>query len=305
MPTYRSLGSLLAGLITVCAFGQDATTAQALAVGDGYANLQANASDVLFSLSGTDTRNGGTQFRSDLTYSGGLSLAPQHVELLEYTAPMSVPLPAIPTRTIVGDGTTMWGYSGARNDYTALNYGVYSGANPVNYRDNFFHALTTAARSQSAGATRLLADIYDLGAAYDTVTPSGSPTFKPWIPGLQNLVSLDDPTLPPRPPVWPPSPIGGSGYADPVLPGLSYLPTATTQYQVVYEPTLQKSVAFELQLDATLNKWVLTDVYSAQNFRTGTEEWHLTISRMPTIAAGTFSFVPPRGSRAIVGKSGG
>ncbi len=264
-------------------------------VDDGYSNLRSAATDVQIIVTGTDTRNGGSRYRSELTYSDSVG-GVQHAEIMEFLGPIATPDPSLPlTRRLVGDGTTMWGYNVPRNAYTALRYGVYKGALTGTYRDDFFHALTSASYGQSSPVARVLADVYEAGSAL----------FKPWFAGSAPMVALSYSTpWMAAPPYWPTAPTG-SGYPDLVDSTLIYTPTPTVQYQFVYEPTIQRSLAFEVTQDTTTGNWILTGIYSNQQFATGMAQWHLTVNRTPTIAPNTFTFIPPANSRALATRSGG
>lgn len=283
MSLNRTMSAVLAVFVAAIAGAQT--------IDEGYANLRNNASDVLFVITGTDGRNGGLRFRTELTYHDGTK---QQAEILEFMGPITTIDAKLPlVRRLVGDGTAMWSYHYGRREYSSLRYGTYRGAESGSYRDDFFHALSAASRGQSTDATRLLAEIYQ-----------GNPAYRTWLAGNSPMIALDDKTLPPRPNVWPPTAIT-SGYEDPLLASRLYTPTDFYHYQFIYEPTIAHSFAFGMAYDSTLNQWLLQDLFSTQWAGKQVVQWQLTAYRMPTIAPGTFSFVPPSNARAITIRTGG
>jgi len=295
LPKFLSTAFSLAAAVLASAQGN--YNAQLLR--DAYSNLRAESSTVRITLSGSDSRGTGTRFRSELTYNDTASS--QQSEVLEFAGSLATPDANLPlVRRIVGDATSMWGYNFGRNAYTATRYGSYNGAQPTSYRDEFFHAFTAAGLGQTTPAARLMSDIYH-----------GDPMYTPLMPGFAQLVALDSPLVPDRPPVWGPTkhnPV--VGYQDPVLSGAGYLPvdaTPTSQgthYFAVYEPNIERSVVFQVTQKTLTDPWVLRDVYSAQNFANGVVEWHVHFDTSPTIAQGTFTFVPPKGARALSTRGG-
>lgn len=235
------------------------------------------------------------RYRSEIVYRTGTR---QWIEVREFSGSDALADNQLPERRwVIGDGTTMWVYDLGRREYSAYRYGPHSG-NPGNgYIADFMQTLQRHTRGQSAPGARVVSEIF---------TENG-PLMQPWIPGLSNPVPLSDPAYGPASPVWPPADTDpGRGYLDPVMPSLyAYRPTDRRRFWHYYEPTLQRTVTFEITNlkvnDADPDLWTLTAVYSADR-GAGAREWEVQItSNYTATMTSPFTFAPPRGSRPLSG----
>ncbi len=151
---------------------------------------------------------------------------------------------------IVGDGTTLWVYNNRTYEYSAQNYGSYSGKPGPNYQRNLFNAVHGAARGFAAYPARLVKEVF-----------SGvNPEFRSWMPGSPGYTIL-----------------GGQTYRDPVWPDRVYSPVPTEQVWLFLNGG-RRSLALTVDTSTTNT---VTSIQFCESFKSGNQprlsEWTLKV----------------------------
>lgn len=220
-----------------------------------------------------------TSYTSDVYWYWGATASGQSIPKLISTEYRN----GAATNQTVGDGSTLWLYNPARNEYLAHTYSPNpANAGTANRLDLLQH-FNYESDAPVHYAARLLREIYG----------DDNALFRSWDP--QSSVTV----------------LTAGSENDP-LTGQNYTPTETRDF-VMYETPNTRSTVFERSLVSTpdgTSEWVIRNVYIARRDKLAGQDRLLEVQLTPTAQttappSGTFSFKPPVGSKPLQGSAPG
>ncbi len=270
---------LVAACSVACAAVSAAQSTAVSLVQAAFQNLRAEPS-IWMRMTGTDAINGnGVALIADTFWYTTYSPTGQPISKLEMTEFRN----GVLSTRIVGDGTTLWAYNVAKNEYAASNYGAINApSQPPTYQQALLQGFGSHAKGQIVHPARLLREVYSGGFAL----------YRPWLIAAQERVVQ-----------------GTQSFDDPVLGAARrYQATPTQTFLVFWTGSpATRSLAFGTFLDQNTNTWKLGSVYYADSSAVGSNsrlvEWGMSIQPVQP-SVGNFLFVPPNGARAIVRPGG-
>jgi hypothetical protein len=238
------------------------------AIQSAFDATRTSSNSIYLVLRGTDDRNGGSRFRAELCFTENTTLK---AYINEYRGPISMSDASLPLkRTIVADGTLVWNYDPARNEYSTRQYGRYDGSIPTNYRRDFFRNLSAEASAEGAPAARLVNEIYGGTAARSL----------PWMPSTTAPAELFSNT-------------------NDDITGVTYTPVPGERFFYVFSSNSDRSVCYHLSNTGVVD--VLTDLFANERFGSAVRRYRINVQLNPTVQPTWFDYTPPVGARARIG----
>ncbi len=273
----KGLAIIALGSLVSIGFSQALTAAESEV--DQAFKLLRGESDVLLRLAGNEyVGSTTTAFASDFFWSRpALSIAQDmKMELLEGRN-------GLWTHRVVGDGRHVWGIDLSKNTYSTARYGAYTATKPADYEQNGLQSLNVYATGQSSLVARLAREVW---GGFDAL-------YRSWIPASSNRSETSVQGA-------------GSTFSDPVVTTRQYVSSDTKKFHVYWTTkagTPVRSIAFEL--NEISGNWRLGAIYYSDLARFGATtkltDWRTDVYTTPLPTAGTFTYTPPAGARAVAG----